>query len=83
MPSSRNLSRSAARLDSLLNWRPSIEGLMRSLEVVVLCEVYQTFTGAPVTAHPRIMKAVDPHFRRMKPFFDEVSLNVVTSNVQS
>mgnify|MGYP006277015225 CR=1 FL=1 len=83
MPSSRNLSRSAARLDSLLNWRPSIEGLMRSLEVVVLCKMYQAFTNASVTAHPRIMKPVDPHFGRVKLFFDEVSLNVFTPNAQS
>ena len=31
-------------LDNLLNWRSSIESLMRSVKVVVLCKLYQPLT---------------------------------------
>ena len=56
---------------------------MRSLIVVVLHKLYEPLADASVTAHPRIMEAVDSHFEGVKPFFDEVSLDVVKPTAQS
>ncbi len=56
---------------------------MRSLKIVVLHKLYEPLADASVTAHPRIMEAVDSHFEGVKPFFDEVSLDVVKPTAQS
>jgi len=55
---------------------------MRSLKIVVLHKLYEPLADAPVTTHPRIIEAVDPYFEGVKPFFDEVSLNVVKPTAQ-
>ena len=56
---------------------------MRSLKVIVLCKLYEPLADARPTAHPRIMEAVNPHFERVKPLFDQVSLDVVKPTAQS
>ncbi|CQR52502.1 hypothetical protein BN996_03171 [Haloferax massiliensis] len=60
-----------------------IERLMRSLKIVVLHKFYESLADASVTAHPRIMEAVDSHFEGVKPLFDEVSLYIVKPTAQS
>ncbi len=49
-------------VSDLLNRRSSVERLMRSVEVIVLRKLYKPLADAPMTAHPRIMEAVDSHF---------------------
>ncbi len=56
---------------------------MRSLKVIVLRKLYEPLADASVTAHPRVMEAVDSHFEGVKLFFDEVSLDVVKPTAQS
>jgi hypothetical protein len=51
----------------MLNWRVSVEGLMRSLVVVVVHELLKPLADAHPTAHPRGMEAVNVHFEGMKP----------------
>ena len=55
---------------------------MRSLEVIVVHELCKTLGNGSPTADPRIMEAVDPHLERMKPLFDEVSIDVVQMTAQ-
>jgi hypothetical protein len=38
---------------------------------------------AQPTAHPRVVETVDPHFERVKPLFNEVSVCIVDPTVQS
>ncbi len=70
-------------VSDLLNRCSPIERLMRSLKIVVLHKLYEPLADASVTAHPRIMEAVDSHFEGVKPFFDEDSLDVVKPTAQS
>jgi len=51
---------------------------MRSLKIVVLHKFDELLADASVTAHQRIMRAVDSHFEDVKPLLDEVSLDVVS-----
>jgi len=39
--------------------------------------------NARSTAHPRIVETVDPHFERLKPFFNLVSVCIITQTVES
>jgi len=50
---------------------------MRSLEVIIIHELCKPLGDGSPTTDPRVMEAVDPHFERVKPLFDEVSVNVV------
>jgi len=43
---------------------------MRSLSIVVVEEDSEPLLGAGLTAHPRGMKAVNPHFKGLKPRFN-------------
>ncbi len=55
-------------VSNLLDWRSSIERLMRSLKIIVLHKLYEPLADASVTAHPRIMEAVDSHFEGVNHF---------------
>ena len=55
---------------------------MRSLSIILLDEDSEPLLGAGLTAHPRRMKAVDPHSERMKPLFDVVSERIVKPTAQ-
>jgi hypothetical protein len=46
-------------------------------------KLFKPFSGTGPAADPRVMKAVDPHFERVKPLFDVVSIDVVEMTVQS
>ena len=56
---------------------------MRSLKVIVMDERCKLLADAVPTAHPRRMKAIDPHFEDEKPFFDVVSVGVFEPTAQS
>ena len=55
---------------------------MRSLNVIVVRKLCKPLGDSRPTAHPRIMKAVDPHLEGVKPLFDEVSVGVVHPTAQ-
>ncbi len=40
-------------------------------------------TNARPTAHPRIMDAADLHLECLKPFFDQVSVGIITPTAES
>ena len=56
---------------------------MRPLTIVVMRKLFKPLLDARPTAHPRRIEAVDPLFKRVKPFFDAVSLSVVELTAQS
>ena len=70
-------------VSDLLRWRSISYRLMRSLAVIVMYELRTTAANAWSTAHPRVMEAVDPHFERLKTFFDQVSVCILTLTVKS
>lgn len=50
---------------------------MRSLSIIVVEEDSDPLLSAGLTAHPRGMKAVDPHPESLKPLFNVVSEGLV------
>src|SRR6056297_1871720 len=66
----------------LLNRRSFIEGLVRSLEVIVMNKHCKPLADAPPTAHPRRMEAVNSHLERVKPLFDVVSVDILKLTAQ-
>lgn len=55
---------------------------MRSEIVIIMREQRKPLADAPSTVHPRIVEAVDSHFERVKPLFDEASVGVVDLTAQ-
>jgi len=45
-------------------------------------KLFKPLANARSTAHPQIMEAVDPHFERVKPLFDQVSVGIVDPTSQ-
>ncbi len=54
-----------------------IEGLVRSLEIIVMNKRCKSLADAPPTAHPRRMEAVNSHLKSVKPLFDVVSVDIL------
>ena len=46
-------------------------------------KLFNPFSDAHPTAHPRVMEAVNAHLQDVKPLFDQVSVNVVELTAQS
>lgn len=50
---------------------------MRSLNVVVVHEQHKPILDGSLTVYSRVMETVDPHFERVRPLFDQVSVDIV------
>ena len=50
---------------------------------IVMYKLFKVPLDARPTAHPRRMEAVDALFKRVEPFFNQVSLGVVELTAQS
>ena len=46
-------------------------------------KLFKPLSNARSTAHPRVMESVEPHFERVKPLFDQVSISIVDPTAQS
>jgi hypothetical protein len=56
--------------------------LIRPLVVVVEGEYDEPARSAGSAAHPRVVEAVDAHFQRLKPPFDQIARDVVEVTAQ-
>ena len=59
-----------------------VECLIWSLEIIVVREGGEPARSTGSGAHPRLMEAIDPHRKRLEPFFDQILLDLVEVTAQ-
>ena len=66
-------------VEDLLDWRSSVERLVRSIVVVMMSEPSQPAPRAGWTSSPERVKAIDPHRNGLEPLLDGIPLTVIES----